>query len=89
MHRSDIVAVRVVDQMAPVRCSANERVAEGESMQRRKVMAVAAAGVLAALVGKSGAAQAEEEKPKPGSKEALKKYANICVSQPTASICHG
>ncbi|KAL6634632.1 hypothetical protein ACP70R_027303 [Stipagrostis hirtigluma subsp. patula] len=56
------------------------RPAEG----RRAVMLAAAAAAVAAIGG-SGAAMAD---PKKGSPEAKKKYAPICVTMPTAKICH-
>lgn len=66
--------------MGPVRCAAKS---DAEIMNRRAMIAAAAASVVAI------AAPAFAEDVKKGSKEAKKKYANICVSQPTAAICHG
>ncbi|KAJ7567923.1 hypothetical protein O6H91_01G012200 [Diphasiastrum complanatum] len=58
----------------------------------RRSMVVGAGAVILSVFG-AGSAKALEKRPagevKPGSKEAHKKYANICVSQPQASICHG
>ncbi|KAG0533594.1 hypothetical protein BDA96_04G205800 [Sorghum bicolor] len=60
--------------------AAAEEPAEG----RRAVMLAAAAAAVAAIGG-AGAAMAD---PKKGSPEAKKKYAPICVTMPTAKICH-
>ncbi|KAJ1279709.1 hypothetical protein BS78_04G175700 [Paspalum vaginatum] len=60
--------------------AAEARPAEG----RRAVMLAAAAAAVAA-VGGAGAAMAN---PKNGSPEAKKKYAPICVTMPTAKVCH-
>ncbi|XP_066331873.1 photosystem II 5 kDa protein, chloroplastic-like [Miscanthus floridulus] len=60
--------------------AAEARPAEG----RRAVMLAAAAAAVAAIGG-AGAAMAD---PKKGSPEAKKKYAPICVTMPTAKICH-
>ncbi|KAG2659371.1 photosystem II 5 kDa protein, chloroplastic-like [Panicum virgatum] len=60
--------------------AAGEAPAEG----RRAVMLAAAAAAVAA-VGGAGAATAG---PKNGSPEAKKKYAPICVTMPTAKVCH-
>ncbi|CAN6279003.1 unnamed protein product [Urochloa humidicola] len=58
-----------------------EAAAEG----RRAVMLAAAAACVAAIGGGAGAAMAG---PKNGSPEAKKKYAPICVTMPTAKVCH-
>ncbi|CAL4968584.1 unnamed protein product [Urochloa decumbens] len=52
---------------------------------RRAVMLAAAAACVAAIGGGAGAAMAG---PKNGSPEAKKKYAPICVTMPTAKVCH-
>ncbi|CAL9085001.1 Photosystem II 5 kDa protein [Musa troglodytarum] len=59
--------------------------ADGEREGRRAVM-LAAAAAAACAIGQE-IAKAEEE-PKPGTPEAKKKYAPICVTMPTAKICH-
>ncbi|AQK72089.1 hypothetical protein Zm00014a_017639 [Zea mays] len=51
---------------------------------RRAVMLAAAAAAVAAIGG-AGAAMAG---PKNGTPEAKKKYAAICVTMPTAKVCH-
>ncbi|XP_024376717.1 photosystem II 5 kDa protein, chloroplastic [Physcomitrium patens] len=82
-------------QMAPVRCSARS---DAEIVNRRAMLAAAAASVLAIATPAMAVTEGTPQKagtglqydgPKKGSKEAKKTYANICVSQPTASICHG
>ncbi|THU72572.1 hypothetical protein C4D60_Mb04t13570 [Musa balbisiana] len=57
---------------------------DGQIEGRRAVM-LAAAAAAACAIGQ-GIANAEEE-PKPGTPEAKKKYAPICVTMPTAKIC--
>ncbi|KAH7665535.1 Antimicrobial/protein inhibitor gamma-crystallin-like protein [Dioscorea alata] len=52
---------------------------------RRAVMFAAAAAAICAA-GSRPAAMADE--PKPGTPEAKKIYAPICVTMPTAKICH-
>ncbi|KAJ7557604.1 hypothetical protein O6H91_04G001400 [Diphasiastrum complanatum] len=73
-------------QMAAVRCVANKN-----QEQQQAAAGAAVAAVLSILPARSANALEKRPagEPKPGSKEALKKYANICVSQPQASICHG
>ncbi|KAL5213285.1 hypothetical protein ABZP36_024132 [Zizania latifolia] len=51
---------------------------------RRAVMLAAAAAALSAIGG-AGVALAEAKR---GTPEAKKKYASICVTMPTAKICH-
>lgn len=83
-----------VVQMGPVRCAATS---DAEIMNRRAMIAAAAASVVAiaapAFAVTEGTPQKAgfglQDQVKKGSKEAKKKFANICVSQPTASICHG
>ncbi|CAM6121208.1 unnamed protein product [Calypogeia fissa] len=80
-------------KMAPIRAQAKS---DAEVLQRRALVAGAAAAALALVASApafAGGVDAPAEKgikgPKPGSKEALKMFRNICVCQPTASICHG
>ncbi|MQL93893.1 hypothetical protein Taro_026547 [Colocasia esculenta] len=56
---------------------------DGPGGRRAVVLAVAAAAISAA-----GKAVAEVGDPKRGTSEAKKKYAPICVTMPTASVCH-
>ncbi|XP_010257190.1 PREDICTED: photosystem II 5 kDa protein, chloroplastic [Nelumbo nucifera] len=56
---------------------------KGSSNGRRDLMFAAAA---AAVYSIAGVAVAED--PKIGTPEALKKYAPICVTMPTARVCH-
>ncbi|CAO2046345.1 unnamed protein product [Urochloa humidicola] len=58
---------------------------EGNAEGRRAVMLAAAAACVAAIGGGAGVAMAG---PKNGSPEAKKKYAPICVTMPTAKVCH-
>lgn len=53
---------------------------------RRDMMFAAAAAAVCSAAAACGAAMADE--PKRGTPEAKKKYAPICVTMPTASICH-
>ncbi|XP_058072767.1 photosystem II 5 kDa protein, chloroplastic-like [Magnolia sinica] len=54
---------------------------------RRDVMFAAAAAAVSSIVGGVGIAIATEE-PKRGTPEAKKIYAPVCVTMPTARICH-
>ncbi|KAL1300324.1 hypothetical protein HN51_045024 [Arachis hypogaea] len=56
---------------------------EGSNRRRDVMFGVAAAAVCSV----AGIAVAEEE-PKNGTPEAKKKYAPICVTMPTARVCH-
>ncbi|KAJ8485758.1 hypothetical protein OPV22_018243 [Ensete ventricosum] len=62
-----------------------ERRDGGENNGRRAVMFAAAAAAVCGIG--QGIATAGEE-PKPGTFEAKKKYAPICVTMPTARVCH-
>ncbi|XP_024539502.1 photosystem II 5 kDa protein, chloroplastic-like [Selaginella moellendorffii] len=72
-----------------VRCQASEK--KDEVIKRRAM--VASVGVALLSMVATGAAKAippvPEGEPKRGTKEAIKKYANICRSMPTAAVCHG
>ncbi|KAK1305548.1 hypothetical protein QJS10_CPA10g00197 [Acorus calamus] len=57
------------------------------SNTRRDLVFSAAAAVAAAVAAAGAVALAGEGDPKPGSPEAKKKYAPICVTMPTAKIC--
>ncbi|CAA6662889.1 unnamed protein product [Spirodela intermedia] len=59
--------------------------AEGARGRRAAILAVAAAAVSA--VGAAQNAAMADDEPKKGTPEAKKKYAPICVTMPTASIC--
>jgi hypothetical protein len=66
--------------MAKQQANAEEKV----SGRRAIMLGVAAAAVVAAgSIQKSAFA----DEPKPGTPEARKKYASICVTMPTAKIC--
>ncbi|GFZ18165.1 hypothetical protein Acr_26g0014340 [Actinidia rufa] len=58
---------------------------EGSSGGRRELV-FAAAAAAAAMWSEARVAVAEE--PKKGTPEAKKKYAPVCVTMPTARICH-
>lgn len=49
---------------------------------RRNLMFVAAAAAVCSVAG-----MAVADEPKPGTPEAKKKYAPVCVTMPTARIC--
>ncbi|KAL3678876.1 hypothetical protein R1sor_021832 [Riccia sorocarpa] len=84
------VSTTPVVKMAAVRCEAKT---DAEIMQRRAVMAAAAASLVASMSGIAFAQPTSDNKvegePKPGSKEARKLYKRICVTMPTAKVCHG
>lgn len=54
---------------------------------RRAVIFAAAAAAAAACAVGQGIAMAVDE-PRAGTREAKKKYAPVCVTMPTAKICH-
>ncbi|KAK1266657.1 hypothetical protein QJS04_geneDACA021843 [Acorus gramineus] len=55
---------------------------------RRDIVFGAAAMAVAVVVAAGAGALAGEGDPKPGTLEAKKKYAPVCVTMPTAKICH-
>lgn len=57
-----------------------------ERANGRRDLVFAAAS--AAVIAIAGAALADDVEPKPGTPEAKKKYSAICVTMPTARICH-
>ncbi|KAF8653019.1 hypothetical protein HU200_062454 [Digitaria exilis] len=61
--------------------------AESQPAEGRRAVMLAAAAAAVAAIGGAGAAMADP-KPKNGSPEAKKKYAPICVTMPTAKVCH-
>jgi len=69
----------------PADQSRDTQEAENSSSTKRRDLVFA--GVAAAACSLAKMAMAEEE-PKRGTPEARKKYAPVCVSMPTASICH-
>lgn len=76
-------------QAAPVRCALKDEAEQ--AMPRRAMVAAAAAAMLAVAAAPAVALGPQNEPPitEKGRKNTIKKYANICVSQPTASVCHG
>ncbi|BBN17648.1 hypothetical protein MPTK1_7g16030 [Marchantia polymorpha subsp. ruderalis] len=95
---SSLVGTRVTSRnvstssvkMTAVRCQAKN---DAEIMQRRVVMAAAAASLVATMSGVALAqpvAQTDKSagEPKNGSPEAKKLYKRVCVTMPTASVCH-
>ncbi|CDY61516.1 BnaAnng17550D [Brassica napus] len=57
---------------------------QNSTTMRRDLMFTAAA---AAVFSLAKAAMADEEEPKRGTDAAKKKYAQVCVTMPTAKIC--
>ncbi|CAH8391194.1 unnamed protein product [Eruca vesicaria subsp. sativa] len=57
---------------------------KSSTTMRRDLMFTAAAAAVCSL---AKAAMAEEEEPKRGTEAAKKKYAQVCVTMPTAKIC--
>ena len=82
-HRRGIIVAKAA---AKVQCqdAAKTNADSREDSGRRAVMLAAAAAAIS-LVGQ-GVANAGEG-PKPGSSEAKKFYAPVCVTMPTAKIC--
>ncbi|KAH0926769.1 hypothetical protein HID58_019025, partial [Brassica napus] len=66
----------------PGRCKVKET--QNSTTMRRDLMFTAAA---AAVFSLAKAAMADEEEPKRGTDAAKKKYAQVCVTMPTAKIC--
>ncbi|WZY84157.1 hypothetical protein YC2023_030541 [Brassica napus] len=57
---------------------------QSSTTMRRDLMFTAAAAAVCSL---AKAAMADEEEPKRGTEAAKKKYAQVCVTMPTAKIC--
>lgn len=76
-----------------VKVKASRDVSDGEKMvvnrddsgNGRRDLMFAVAAAAACTLAKAALAEVE---PKPGSPEAKKKYAPVCVTMPTARICH-
>ncbi|CAN6820252.1 unnamed protein product [Brassica oleracea] len=80
-------------RMSVVRASTSENTTSLEvktkeeqtsTTMRRDLMFTAAAAAVCSL---AKAATADEEEPKRGTEAAKKKYAQVCVTMPTAKIC--
>ncbi|XP_027355177.1 photosystem II 5 kDa protein, chloroplastic-like [Abrus precatorius] len=56
---------------------------EGSNGRRNMMFAAAAAAAVCSVAG-----MALADQPKPGTPEARKTYAPVCVTMPTAKICH-
>ncbi|PKA65947.1 Photosystem II 5 kDa protein, chloroplastic [Apostasia shenzhenica] len=82
--RRKLVAVKAAAAGLP---AAVAGAGEVERSGRRNAMLAVAASAICAVGSAPGIAAAVEE-PKPGSPEAKKKYAPVCVTMPTARICH-
>lgn len=65
---------------------AKQQVNAEEKVSGRRVVMLGVAAAAAVAVG-SIQRSAFADEPKPGSAEAKKKYASICVTMPTAKIC--
>ncbi|KAL0914581.1 hypothetical protein M5K25_014942 [Dendrobium thyrsiflorum] len=76
----------ICSQKAVMPTSNIEEPKEKESNTRRGIMLAAAAAIWAAGSATEMAAAVEE--PKRGTPEAKKKYFPVCVTMPTARICH-
>lgn len=79
-RRVIVNAVRAVEGEKMVRFDKEKQGSNG----RRELMFAAAA---AAVCSVAGVAMADEDEPKRGTPEAKKKYAPVCVTNPTARIC--
>ncbi|XP_008790532.2 photosystem II 5 kDa protein, chloroplastic-like [Phoenix dactylifera] len=88
-HRRNLVVTKAAakaqgQEMAkPAGCDGRE---DKGSSRRAAMLAVAAAAVCA--IGTSQGTAIAGEEPKRGTPEARKLYAPICVTMPTARICH-
>ncbi|KAF8398397.1 hypothetical protein HHK36_017324 [Tetracentron sinense] len=81
-RRRSILVAKAAAKAGEVNCK-NDSKKESSSSGRRDMMFAAAA---AALCSVAGVAMADQ--PKAGTPEARKIYAPICVTMPTARICH-
>ena len=79
-----VVRAAMADRCQQEPASARLAVAAEEATEGRRAVMLAAAAAAVAAIGGAGAAMAD---PKNGSPEA-KKYAAICVTMPTAKVCH-
>ncbi|XP_047319485.1 photosystem II 5 kDa protein, chloroplastic-like [Impatiens glandulifera] len=79
-RRSSVVMAKASSTVMKIE---NQEEEEKKSSGRRELVFAAAA---AAVCGVAKIAMADEE-PKRGSPEAKKKYAQVCVTNPTARIC--
>ncbi|GLT62289.1 hypothetical protein SLA2020_349370 [Shorea laevis] len=68
-----------VEESVKLSCEAKKECSNG----RRDLMFAAAAAAVCTVAGVAMAGQ-----PKPGTAEAKKLYAPVCVTMPTAKICH-
>ena len=80
-----VVRTAMADRCQQEPASARLAAAAEEAAEGRRAVMLAAAAAAVAAIGGAGAAMAD---PKKGSPEAKKKYAPICVTMPTAKICH-
>ncbi|GLT82174.1 hypothetical protein SLE2022_005810 [Rubroshorea leprosula] len=81
--RRGLVVVRASSEKASLEVK-NVEMKKEESSGRRELFFAAAAAAACSI---AKVAMAGEE-PKPGTPEAKKKYGPICVTMPTARICH-
>lgn len=80
-----VVRAAKADRCQQEPASARLAAAAEEAAEGRRAVMLAAAAAAVAAIGGAGAAMAD---PKKGSPEAKKKYAPICVTMPTAKVCH-
>ncbi|XP_040377085.1 photosystem II 5 kDa protein, chloroplastic-like [Oryza brachyantha] len=70
-------------------CQRDEVAAVAQGAEGRRAVMFAAAAVALSAIGGAGAGAAfAEPDVKKGTPEAKKKYASICVTMPTAKVCH-
>ncbi|GBG74464.1 hypothetical protein CBR_g18875 [Chara braunii] len=88
MNTSRQTTVPSTAKFVSVRCKAEEgsSSSSSEAMTRRGLVGAATLATLLSMTS-TQRANAEDE-PKKGSAEAKKKYRSICVTMPTASVCH-
>ncbi|KAI4385381.1 hypothetical protein MLD38_003415 [Melastoma candidum] len=83
--RSLVVTAKASSSQPQQKESIEFKVREEETGTRRDLVFAAVASAAMALIAKAALA---DDEPKPGTPDAKKKYAPVCVTMPTAKICH-
>ncbi|KAK1287257.1 hypothetical protein QJS10_CPB19g01087 [Acorus calamus] len=73
---------------AVVRANGAKASDDRKANNTRRDIVFGAAAMVAVVAAGGAVALAGEGDPKPGTPEAKKKYAPVCVTMPTAKICH-
>ncbi|KAF3533485.1 hypothetical protein DY000_02042142 [Brassica cretica] len=81
-RRPSVVRASTSENATILQVKAKEE--QSSTTMRRDLMFTAAAAAVCSL---AKASMADEEEPKRGTEAAKKKYAQVCVTMPTAKIC--